>query len=330
MNFFTFTRAFWKLYKEIQKQRKYNDSFLVSYIKELENRYNGRFSEEQLKKIAYYYGLFIPSVLCASYKRLYNEPFSNEERKRAALFGILTPVGDDLFDIDKLDEQAIKNITYSPETYVANSFSAAVAKEIQAFLLEDVPHKDDYLQAAKNVFEIQLETKKQTSHSITDEELKRITYAKGGYSVIIYHSILNNKASAEMTQALFNIGSLMQLTNDIFDMHKDLRDSIITLPDRCGDFGNLKKIFIEKVKETNKSIYSLPFKKRDKEEFSIIVNFIISRGLVALDQMIKLEEKFGKPLRMSQLSRKQIICDMQKVKNILRWLFYIYRVPKLK
>ncbi len=330
MNFFTFTRSFRKLYQEIRNQRRYNESFLQPYVKQLEKKYSGQFSEQQIKKIKSYYGLFIPAVLCASYKRLYNEPFTVAERKRATLFGILTPVGDDLFDIDKLDEDSIRNITYSPETYEPQSFSASVAKEIQTFLLNDVVHQGDYLQSARNVFEIQLETKKQTDPAIRDAELERITFSKGGYSVIIYHSILNNKASEAMTYALFNVGSLMQLTNDIFDMHKDLPDGIVTLPDRCTDFQSLKHKFLEKVTETNRSIYALPFQKKQKEEFCIVMNFIISRGLVALDKMIRLEQRLGKPLRLQRLTRQQIVCDMQKPGNILRWLFYIYRVPKLK
>ena len=42
------------------------------------------------------------------------------------------------------------------------------------------------------------------------------------------------------------------------------------------------------------------------------------------------EKKAGKPLDLKKLSRKQLICDMQHPKNIMRWLFYIYRVPKMK
>ncbi len=330
MNFFSYTRAFKQLYQEIKIQRRYNDLFLLPYTRSLARRYNGQFSDEQLKKIKFYYGLFIPAVLCASYKRLYQESFSDEERKRAALFGILTPVGDDLFDIDKVDETEIRNITYAPATSSVTSFAALVAKEIQTFLLQDVPYKDDYLEAAKHVFEIQIETKKQTLFTISDEELERITFAKGGYSVIIYHSILNNKATTAMMSALFNIGGLMQLTNDVFDMRKDLRDGIVTIPNRCTDFGALKKYFLQKVKFTNNSIYTLPFPKKNKEEFSIIMNFIISRGLVALDQMISVENKRGRPLDFKQLTRKELICDMQKPFNVLRWLLYIYRLPKLK
>lgn len=330
MNLVTYFKALKNLYREIKIQKRFNETFLKDYISSLETQYGGHFRDDQLKKIYSYYGLFIPAVLCSSFKKLYGQPFTEDERKRATLFGILTPVGDDLFDIDNLDTEAIKKITYRPHEYVSSGFTDAVAKEIQATLLNLVPHRDDYLKAAQDVFEIQTETSRQLDASITDDELQRITFDKGGYSVLIYHSILDNKATDEMRAVLYHIGALMQLTNDIFDMHKDLNDRIVTLPNRCADFSAIKSTFLKEIKETNKKIYTLPFPKAQKENFSITMNFIISRGVVAMDKMIGLEKKMGKPLPLKNLSRQNLVCDMQKPKNIARWLYYIYRIPKMK
>jgi len=329
MMILSYVRTILRLKKELKIQQAYINTFLDPYLQQLEQTYNGTFYEEQLKKIRQYYGLLIPTVLGSSYKHLYNQPFTEDERKRATLFGILTPVGDDLFDIDKLDVEAIKEITYRPETYDAKTFSAHVAKEIQSFLLKDVPNKAAYLEAAKNVYEIQLETIKQTNPAITDAELERITYAKGGYSVIIYHQVMSEPASAEMWKALFYIGSLMQFGNDLFDMFKDLRDNIITLPDRCTNFTQLRKLYLSRVKECNRLIYALPYKQSRKEEFCFAMNLIISRSLVVIDQMISIEKQLGKPLNFKTLTRKQLICDMEKPKNILKWLYYAFKLPKL-
>ncbi|MEP6514506.1 MAG: hypothetical protein ABJA79_11595, partial [Parafilimonas sp.] len=156
-----------------------------------------------------------------------------------------------------------------------------------------------------------------------------ITFAKGGYSVIIYHETLK-KASPEMWKVLFYIGSLMQFANDIFDMHKDVPDGITTLPNRCKDFKALRKKYVERVRECYKLIYALPFKEQNKKEFCIVMNFIISRGVVALDHFISIEKQKGGALIASELKRKEIICDMQKLSNILRWLKYIYVLPKFK
>ena len=318
-----------RLRKEFKKQQQYIESFLNPYINTLQKKYNGTFNEEQLKKIRQYYGLFIPTILCSTYKHLYQQQYSDAERKRATLFGVLTPVGDDLFDIDKLDVTAINQITYHPEKYNAQTFSAKIAAEIQGFMLQDVPYKNEYLNAAKNVFEIQLETIRQTQHDITDAELEHITFAKGGYSVIIYHQILEVPASDDMWKVLYEVGSLMQFSNDLFDMLKDLRDGIITLPNRCKDFDKLRTLFLSRVKETNKLIYSLPYKQQKKEEFAVTMHLIISRSMVVFDKMIALEKQLGKPLQFKNLTRQQLICDMETTKNRLKWLYYSYKLPAM-
>ena len=316
------------VYKEIKKQKQYNKAFLVPYLHELENKYGGKFRDEQKKKILNYYGLFITSFLCSNYTKLYGRTLTDAERKRATLFGILTPVGDDLFDVDKLDIESIRLITYTPESYTATTFSANVAKEIQIFLLADVPHKEAYLQAAKNVLDIQIETARQTNPSITIQELEHITYTKGAASVIIYHQCLNDVADEQMKETLFLTGSLFQLGNDIFDLYKDVRDNIYTLVNTCSDYAAFRTSFLERVHLQNKKIMALPYAEKNKKEFCFVMNTINARSVVALDQFVKLQKKTGSKINWQQLQRKDMIVDMEKPFNFLKWLYYTYKLAE--
>lgn len=329
MNFFRYISIAKKVYSEIKIQKQFNKNFLVPYLDELEKKYNGKFQTEQRNKILKYYGLFITSFLCSSYKRLYGEELSDEERKRATLFGVLTPVGDDLFDIDKLDKESIKQITFQPESFTAVTFAAHVAKEIQTYLLQTVPHKAEYLTASKNVLDIQVETIKQTNSGISQDEIRRITYIKGAVSVIIYHQCLNKAADEQMLEVLFYIGSLYQLGNDIFDLYKDVRDNIYTLVNTCDNYIEFKKDLIARIKLQNEKIYALPYVKKDKEDFCIVINTINARSLVAIDQFINKQKNLGKNINWWQLQRKDMIVDMEKPKNIAKWLHYVYQLPKL-
>ncbi|MFX9623065.1 hypothetical protein ABTO88_19770, partial [Acinetobacter baumannii] len=72
--------------------------------------------------------------------------------------------------------------------------------------------------------------------TLSREETERITHIKGAVSVIIYHQCLDEPAGQQMLDALFYIGSLYQLGNDIFDLYKDVRDNVYTLVDTCDDF----------------------------------------------------------------------------------------------
>jgi hypothetical protein len=330
MNFFSYINIAGKVYSEIKVQKQFNKTFLIPYLDELEKRYKAKFSVEQRGKILNYYGLFITSFLCSSYKRLYGKILSDEERRRATLFGVLTPVGDDLFDIDKLSNESIREITFHPETFNATTFSSHIAKEIQTYLLQAVPHKAEYLKASKDVLDIQVETIKQTDPRISKEEMQRITYTKGAVSVIIYHQCLDGAASEQMKEVLFLIGSLYQLGNDIFDLYKDVRDNIYTLVNTCDDYMQFKKDFIEQIKLQNKKIYALPYVQKDKEDFCIVMNTINARSLVAIEQFIRTQQKTGKKINWWQLQRKDMIVDMEKPVNFLKWLKYIYVLPKWK
>lgn len=330
MSLFSYINAFRNVYKEIKVQKKFNRQFLVPYLNELETKYGGRFYPEQKKKIEQYYGLFITSFLCSSYKKLYGKTLSDEERKRATLFGILTPVGDDLFDIDKLSSEDIYAITFHPDKFTAISFSAKVAKEIQAYLLATVPHKKAYVEASRNVLDIQIETAKQTSREISNDELKRITYTKGAVSVIIYHQCLDDIADEQMLEALFYTGSLYQLGNDIFDLYKDVRDNIYTLVNTCDDFSILRQQFMDRVIEQNKRIMALPYAEKDKQAFCIVMNSINARSMVALDQFVKFEQQKGKPVDWWQLDRRDMIVDMERPANFLKWFYYIWKLPKMQ
>lgn len=317
------------IYKEIKIQKQFNKSFLIPYLNELEIKYNGSFASEQKEKILNYYGLFITSFLCSSYKRLYGKTLTDGERKRATLFGILTPVGDDLFDIDKLNIENIRTITYHPENYTAATFASHVAKEIQTYLLQHVPHKEAYLEASKNVLDIQIETVKQTNRNISRQELERITYTKGAVSVIIYHQSLDETASKQMLEVMFYVGSLFQLGNDIFDLYKDVRDNIYTLINTCDDYVAFKEKFLERVRMQNQKIMALPYPDKNKKEFCIVMNTINARSVIALEQFISIQKKIGNKIDWWKLQRKNMIVDMEKPGNFLKWLYYIGKLPKL-
>ena len=324
-----YVRAFINLWKEIQQQKRFNQSFLVPYLNELEMKYGGTFQREQRNKIVNYYGMFITSFLCSNYKRLYGETLTDDERKRATLFGILTPVGDDLFDIDKLDFETIKAITFTPELVSATTFSSQIAKEIQTYLLNEVPYLDEYLQASADVLQIQAETIKQTDKNITQNDLRRITYTKGAVSVVIYHQCLDKPAAESMLDALFYIGSLYQLGNDLFDLYKDVRDNIYTLVNTCTNFKLFKQQFLERVRIQNEKIRSLPYDEQRKKEFCIVMNTINARSMVAINQFIRIQKKTVQPVNWWKHKRKEMITDMENPLNIIRWLYYIYKLPKL-
>jgi hypothetical protein len=329
MNFLNYFKAGFQVVKELRKQQKFNQGFLVDYLSELENKYQGNFSEEQLFKINQYYGLLIGPILCGSYKMLYGQAFSVEERKRATLFGILTPLGDDLFDVHHLPIEKISALTFEPEQYQAKLFAENVVKEIQSALLHEVPHKEAYIKASKDVLDLQVATTAQTSPEIEKNHLLEITYRKGAVSVIIYHQILSTAAAEQMLKVLEEVGGLYQLGNDLFDVYKDTRDGIYTIPNTCKDFKELKTVFVSKVKYMNELINALPYSNNRKEKFKIIMNSINARSMVAIDEWIAFQKKYGANVNLKSFERKVLIIDMERPSLFIKWLYYMWKLPRL-
>jgi hypothetical protein len=49
--------------------------------------------------------------------------------------------------------------------------------------------------------------------------------------------------------------------------------------------------------------------------------------LVAIDQLINTQKKYGGKVDWWKLERKDMIVDMEKKRNILKWLRYAYQLP---
>ena len=88
------------------------------------------------------------------------------------------------------------------------------------------------------------------------------------------------------------------------------------------------------MKLQNEKIYALPYAKKDKEDFCIVMNTINARSLVAIEQFIETQKNIGHKVNWWQLQRKDMIVDMEKPRNILKWLKYIYKItppaPKVR
>ena len=95
--------------------------------------------------------------------------------------------------------------------------------------LQHVPDKKKMQEALIEVYQAQLESKKQTQDLISEKEIQSITFYKGGTSLLFYRTAFLPVPSVEEEKLIYNLGSLMQLANDIFDVYKDRENKIKTL-----------------------------------------------------------------------------------------------------
>ena len=329
MKAFTFPKVIYILLKELRTQRKFNQKYLTSKIKSLEAECDGHFSAEQLFKIKKYYSLFIPTLICSQLKYIYSEELSNTERMRATLFGILTPLYDDIFDLESLSDEEYKQITVQPEDYQATTFQTKVIRQLQSELILNAFDREAYLNACKRVLQSQIQSKKQSDPNLDIQDMERITYDKGGHSLILYHHLLNHTLSPEVESFLYAIGSAYQLSNDVFDIYKDVRDGIRTLPNTCVDYAILKKKFLAGISLQNTALRSLGISSKKTSHLLISLNLVNARTIVALDHLsISYPSLPPDPFSFwKSKARHELIIDMEKPIHIIKWIRYIYSSP---
>jgi hypothetical protein len=301
------------IYKELRAQKKYINDIVEPYLNKLEVRHNGLFTKYQRFKITSSYCLYVPVIVCYSVSRLIGQPISQEQRKSATMMGLITPLYDDLLDELNLTPNQIEQLTTAPENYQSDVFLVNAVKEIGIDLNNSAFDKAAYLHVSKDVLQVQINTIEQFNPNISSDELQKITWDKAMISFVYYYTHLFGTPTKEMREALY----------------KDCQGKSYTLANTCQDFSNLKTFFFEKNKELFQKVSALPYPKKDKEYFMIRMLLIICSGLVAINYMIKLEKIKGKPVNWFTLSRKELVIDMEKPKNLILWFLSLWKLMRL-
>lgn len=329
MNLYMFIKTAIVLYKELEFQKKYINDTVKPYLISLEEKYKGSFTPYQRSKIFNSYCLYVPIIVSLSINKLIGQSFPLQHRKSSTMMGLLTPLYDDLFDELNLDTKEIQQLTINPNEYQTDIFLPKVVKEIGMDLINVAADKNAYLKASEEVLQIQVDTMQQFNPNTSSAILEKITWNKAMISFVYYYSHPFGNPSEEMKQALYEVGGLQQFCNDLFDMYKDCKTNNYTLANTCKDFTELKKFFFAKNKVMFQKVMALPYPKKDKAYFLLRMLSIISSGLVAIDYMIKLENKRGKNIDWFKVERKDLIIDMAKPWNLLLWLLSFRQLIKL-
>jgi hypothetical protein len=166
----------------------------------------------------------------------------------------------------------------------------------------------------------QQESLQQHDHVLSIEKLKKITWAKGGYALLLYRSAINRPISDEEWNAVYQLGGLMQLHNDIFDLYRDLQEGIVTLPSQTKSINSLTQLYIEEIEKTFTLFTQLSFSTYQKKKFFLLLNLAVETGHQCLNQYAKVEARYGEFIPKN-LSRKELVCDMEDLGKISKTVF---------
>lgn len=297
------------------------EKYLTPVVEKSKLNNDGTLDSEDFKKINTY-ALTIPAMLGEAFCELRGKPMSDRERMAVTFLGSITGLFDDLFDRKDLSPEYIRNLLDKPEQSNAANSNESLIMELYAAALAFSDKPELIKKYALHVYEAQLQSKKQNGPKLTPEEIKKITFDKGGVSIPLYRCAFDGDITNAEYELLYTLGAVGQLENDIFDVYKDCLQGIQTMVTTETDIANLQNEYHFMISSIFRQIEQTQYSAAHKRRFRYFVTLVVGRGLVGLAQLMRLSRKTGGTFLPEKYSRNELICDMEQPLNVLRLLHH--------
>ena len=284
---FIFCFTILKLIVSILWHRVYWAKKIDQLIAGLELECDGKLSKAERKKIISRQILFVP-VIAEAFARLHRKKTNAAEQKRLLYFFINSSLFDDFTDEQLLTPLQIAGISFD-DKFRAQTFRERLFLHIKKQLNDFANHKPGYFTTQKAVFDSQMDSEQQLHPSTPNEQLLQISLAKGGYAVELCSYYTNQHITSAEQQCWYQLGAIIQLSNDIFDIYKDVQQGIYTYPNHCFNMYELSATYIKEVRLLHQYICALKFSRYKKIQLTTALSVIIALGFTAIRQLKKLQ-----------------------------------------
>ena len=290
---------------------------------------DGSVDESACRKITGYYGLAVPAILGEAFCALRGKKMSATERLASTCQGATTGLFDDFFDKQHFTGEGLKQFIEDPTQAKANNASQHLFLQLYTIGLQNMPDPEYTLGYVYRVYQAQIESKKQAVPGLNPEEIKAVTLLKGGVSLLLYRTAFANRMDKAEEDMLYQLGGIMQLCNDIFDVYDDCRDGIFTLVTTAKRIADIRALFLQLLKEGYAVAYRSNYRPANVKRFLDIISIgIFSRTLVCLDQLEANEKRSDNIFMPRSYQRKDLVCDMDTAMN--KWKSLKYHLKSRK
>jgi hypothetical protein len=306
-----FVKALWYVYRNKHKDLELPPSVFLS--------------QKEDKRYKHY--LFGTSYLSFIFCTLRGSNRTDNERYLFSNLAALTPFFDDLADAYRHKDDTGTVWYNNPETYG----QVADERGLSLHLLQNIYKKlpPQYLLPFKDimheVFNVETEGRQQTEKTLILEHIEHITADKGGYSVLLFRRLLAHDLDEKEYAALYQLGNLIQICDDILDFWFDRQEGIATIPRYFMEqnrLSELSQFFDNQVDITHNAFKEMPYPKGRTETAFKMLHFLISITRLALQRYGELEKKYG---TIPFDTRKEMVLDMEKWGNRVRLIKYLLR-----
>lgn len=300
----------------------------MQFLKKIEYKHNGHFNINTFKKIVKFQSIQ-QFVINDSFALLENRYTNKQERENNKHYFILASVYDDLMDENIISKEELNQLFFNAEKAKPNSFNEAALIDTHLKLIDSVSNKLAYKNVVKKVHQAQMDSLSQLSNKISLQEILEITKRKGGYSLLMCRYYINTTENKKIDECWYQLGGLIQMTNDLYDIYKDTCAGINTFANTQSSYSQISCNYNEQLTSFIHSIKSLPYSNFNKRRFKIILSMIPALGYVALGNLKKISDLNGNLMPFKNYQRKNLIIDMEKIKNIILLFKHSYHIARM-
>lgn len=319
VSMFHVLRRLFTLHRRLKQQEQYCKDQIPVLLAEVVRDTQRSFSPKEIQRIAKYYQLSL-NVLCDNLYQLTGNQLQEDEHKRIILLSVFMPLVDDLYDDQLLNHEQIISLVTAPEAYVPTNKADHVVKALYLELLRLTPRRQLFIQYLQEGCNWENESLKQLNENITESALYQITYNKSYYSLLLFYAILDNYPSQELHQLLYPAAGLMQLTNDAFDVWKDVHNGLYTLPNLYRNFEQLQELFLAEIASINRQLSQLPYLVKARQNYAITIHALNAMGWMSLEQLKTVTADVSTIEELKTLSRQELVCDMDNMRQYIKWI----------
>lgn len=238
------------------------------------------------------------------------------ETDTGLLLGAVTPVYDDLLDDYRLTHTQLIDSPTFKDPKINNL--VVLYQWLDREIKERIELKSAYANYLALIIEAQAQSQAQhKQHTFDVGYLLTITRNKGGYATLLYRCLLANPLLSGEEEAIYELGALLQLMNDLFDLYKDTQAASSTLVTHCENPSDLLPMYMRQLTVVIEKFALLAYPKVQKDLCIRLILTMVSQGVICIHQFIALQKMHGH-FNAKEFTRKDLICDMDKISNQIK------------
>lgn len=316
-----------KLWRTMKRQEPYFEARAQELLEPLLAEKN-QLKPSGLVRIRKYWELSL-HVICRSFYQLNGWKLSAIEEENILRLSLLSPFYDDLFE-EGIPAERIQSLTANPHGFQPEFPEEKIVYTLYCSILNSLKDPASFKNQFLQVFHWQQRSLEQKNIAVSEATLSAIMIEKSYHSFLLFYRLLERFPSPQELELVRRVAGLLQFTNDVFDVYKDIQHNVYTVPNLYGDYSKLRAWLLNEVHLLNSQLAELPFPVKGKKKNTITFHAMNAMCLLALEQLARNTGGKADIDRLRMMRREELVCDMDRFGMTMKWLLKVKALSRMK